>query len=123
MHEHARAVSLSAFALLVSELIQHELTSIKSTGELERKLAFIGHQVGMRYYERVSLSERSRRESSVISVLQVNLLQMYLLSCSHLSHSLSPQLVGCDCMVEQQIRWSAARNPTTNAGPVTKRFL
>ncbi|NXR16355.1 TPPC5 protein, partial [Semnornis frantzii] len=63
-------VSLSAFALLFSELVQYCQNRVYSVAELQAKLAQLGHQVGWKVLDPLAARERSgRRETKVLSAL------------------------------------------------------
>ncbi|NXX62571.1 TPPC5 protein, partial [Scopus umbretta] len=63
-------VSLSAFALLFSELVQYCQNRVYSVAELQAKLARLGHQVGLRVLDALVAREKSgRRETKVLNVL------------------------------------------------------
>ncbi|XP_009583936.1 PREDICTED: trafficking protein particle complex subunit 5, partial [Fulmarus glacialis] len=63
-------VSLSAFALLFSELVQYCQNRVYSVAELQAKLARLGHQVGLRVLDALVAREKSgRRETKDLNVL------------------------------------------------------
>ncbi|NXX87470.1 TPPC5 protein, partial [Urocolius indicus] len=63
-------LSLSAFALLFSELVQYCQNRVYSVAELQSKLAQLGYQVGLRVLDPLVARERSgRRETKVLNVL------------------------------------------------------
>ena len=64
-------VSLSAFALLFSEVVQYLQQSVLSIADLERKLEIMGHRVGLQLLELVSHREKvAKRENRLIGILQ-----------------------------------------------------
>ena len=64
-------VSLSAFALLFSEVVQYLQQSVLSISDLERKLEIMGHRVGLQLLELVSHREKvAKRENRLIGILQ-----------------------------------------------------
>ncbi|NWR60517.1 TPPC5 protein, partial [Bucorvus abyssinicus] len=66
-------VSLSAFALLFSELVQYCQNRVYSVAELQAKLARLGHQVGLRVLDALVAREKSgRRETKVLNEPLVN---------------------------------------------------
>ncbi|VTJ81546.1 Hypothetical predicted protein [Marmota monax] len=63
-------VSLSAFALLFSELVQHCQSRVFSVAELQARLAALGRQVGARVLDALVAREKgSRRETKVLGAL------------------------------------------------------
>ncbi|NXV71562.1 TPPC5 protein, partial [Atlantisia rogersi] len=63
-------VSLSAFALLFSELVQYCQNRVYSVAELQAKLASLGQQVGLRVLDALVAREKSgRREIKVLNIL------------------------------------------------------
>ncbi|XP_062474502.1 trafficking protein particle complex subunit 5 [Pezoporus occidentalis] len=63
-------VTLSAFALLFSELVQYSQSRVYSVGELQTRLAHLGHQVGARVLDALVAREKSgRRETKVLHIL------------------------------------------------------
>ncbi|NXF97267.1 TPPC5 protein, partial [Eubucco bourcierii] len=54
-------VSLSAFALLFSELVQYCQNRVYSVAELQAKLAQLGHQVGWKVLDPLAARERNGR--------------------------------------------------------------
>jgi len=64
-------VSLSAFALLFSELVQYAQNRVSSVSDLERRLEDSGYSVGQRVGELVGVRERlTKRETRVVNMLQ-----------------------------------------------------
>ena len=64
-------VSLSAFALLFSELVQYTQNRVSSVSDLERRLEESGYSVGQRVGELVGVRERlTKRETRVVNMLQ-----------------------------------------------------
>lgn len=65
-------VSLSAFAYLLSELVQHSQARVRDVAALERRLEDAGAQVGARMLEVVvARDKQGRRETRVAGVLQL----------------------------------------------------
>ncbi|TEA33276.1 hypothetical protein DBR06_SOUSAS8010138, partial [Sousa chinensis] len=63
-------VSLSAFALLFSELVQHCQSRVFSVAELQARLAALGRQVGARVLDALVAREKgARRETKVLGAL------------------------------------------------------
>ncbi|KFP04737.1 Trafficking protein particle complex subunit 5, partial [Calypte anna] len=63
-------VSLSAFALLFSELVQYCQNRVYSVAELQAKLAQLGHQVGSRVLDALVAREKNgKRETKVLNIL------------------------------------------------------
>jgi len=63
-------VSLGAFAFLFSECIQYFQTRVSNVGELERRLADVGFDVGVRLLELLIYREKaSKREIKVLGIL------------------------------------------------------
>ncbi|XP_068785670.1 trafficking protein particle complex subunit 5 [Struthio camelus] len=63
-------VSLGAFALLFSELVQYCQNRVYSVAELQAKLARLGRQVGLRVLDVLVSREKSgRRETKLLNVL------------------------------------------------------
>mmetsp|Transcript_9182 Transcript_9182/g.21050 ORF Transcript_9182/g.21050 Transcript_9182/m.21050 type:complete len:152 (-) Transcript_9182:14-469(-) len=64
-------VSLSSFCFLFSEMVQYCQNRINTTQELEKKLAEIGHSVGIRMLELSSLREKTgfKREIKIVGIL------------------------------------------------------
>lgn len=66
-----RQVSLSALALLFSELVQYQAIKIRCASDLECELEKIGRDVGTRVIELLTYRNRQiQRESSLIGILQ-----------------------------------------------------
>mmetsp|Transcript_15167 Transcript_15167/g.22361 ORF Transcript_15167/g.22361 Transcript_15167/m.22361 type:complete len:227 (+) Transcript_15167:239-919(+) len=64
-------VSLSAFALLYSELVQYHQSRVASISELERRLESAGYGVGLKVLEMLAFRAReSKRETRLMSILQ-----------------------------------------------------
>ena len=64
-------VSLSAFALLFSELVQYSQNRVSSVSDLERKLEEAGYGIGQRMSELVGCRERAtKRETRIVNMLQ-----------------------------------------------------
>lgn len=63
-------VSLSAFALLYSELVQYHQSRVASISELERRLESSGYGVGLRVLELLAYRSReNKREIRLMSIL------------------------------------------------------
>ncbi|NWY22566.1 trafficking protein particle complex subunit 5 [Corvus hawaiiensis] len=63
-------LSLAAFALLFSELVQYCQRRVASVAELQARLARLGHHVGLRALDALVARERpGRRETKVLGVL------------------------------------------------------
>merc|ERR1712110_697733 len=63
-------VSLTAFALLFSEMVQYCQTRSNTVPELQQKLHDLGFQVGARMLDLVFVRDRaSRRETKLLNVL------------------------------------------------------
>ncbi|CAI9576523.1 unnamed protein product, partial [Staurois parvus] len=63
-------VSLSAFALLFSEIVQYCQNRVYSVSELQAKLSELGQQVGCRILDPLVMREKNgKRETKVISAL------------------------------------------------------
>jgi hypothetical protein len=63
-------VSLSAFALLFSEMVQYAQTRSNTVPELQQKLHDLGFQVGARMLDLVFVRDRAgRRETKLLNVL------------------------------------------------------
>eukprot|EP00040_Diaphanoeca_grandis_P043589 m.9742 g.9742 ORF g.9742 m.9742 type:complete len:188 (-) comp7894_c0_seq1:334-897(-) len=63
-------INLSTFAFLFSEIIQYSHKRVGSIPDLEKKLAEIGHRVGVRVLELLVLRERnSKRENKLMGIL------------------------------------------------------
>lgn len=63
-------VSLSAFALLYSELVQYHQSRVASISELERRLESSGYGVGLRVLELLAYRSREhKRETRLMSIL------------------------------------------------------
>jgi len=66
-----QSVSLSAFALLFSEIVQYQQNRVDSISELERRLESTGYGVGLRVLELLAYRSREfKRETRLMSVLQ-----------------------------------------------------
>jgi hypothetical protein len=64
-------VSLSAFALLFSEMVQYSQNRVESIADLERKLEEAGYGIGQRVIEMVGARERiTKRETRIVNMLQ-----------------------------------------------------
>jgi Transport protein particle (TRAPP) component len=64
-------VSLSAFCLLYSEIIQYHQNRVDSISELERRLECTGYTVGLRVLELLAYRNRDyKRETRLMGVLQ-----------------------------------------------------
>mmetsp|Transcript_16265 Transcript_16265/g.15601 ORF Transcript_16265/g.15601 Transcript_16265/m.15601 type:complete len:210 (-) Transcript_16265:96-725(-) len=64
-------VSLSAFALLFSEMIQYNQNRVESISDLERKLEDSGYGIGQRVIELIGVRERTvKRETRIVNMLQ-----------------------------------------------------
>mmetsp|Transcript_10552 Transcript_10552/g.17259 ORF Transcript_10552/g.17259 Transcript_10552/m.17259 type:complete len:192 (+) Transcript_10552:34-609(+) len=63
-------ISISAFALLFSEIVQYSQTRVTKVQELERKLEDIGYPIGLRMVEIICTREKgNRRETKLIGIL------------------------------------------------------
>lgn len=63
-------VSLSAFSFLFSEIIQYYQTRVSETDDIETKLSELGHDIGLRVIELISIREKvSRRETKIVTML------------------------------------------------------
>uniref|UniRef100_A0A8B9GBP9 Trafficking protein particle complex subunit 5 n=1 Tax=Amazona collaria TaxID=241587 RepID=A0A8B9GBP9_9PSIT len=63
-------VTLGAFALLFSELVQYSQSRVFSVAELQARLALLGRQVGLRVLDPLVARERGgRRETKVLPLL------------------------------------------------------
>jgi len=66
-----QTVSLSAFALLYSEMVQYHQNRVDSISELERRLESTGYGVGLRILELLAYRNRDfRRETRLMNLLQ-----------------------------------------------------
>ena len=64
-------VSLSAFSLLFSELVQYCQNRVTSVSDLERRLEEAGYGIGQRVGELIACRERlTKRETRVVNMLQ-----------------------------------------------------
>eukprot|EP01041_Mallomonas_annulata_P011650 gene11650-24399_t len=64
-------VSLSAFALLFSEIVQYNQNRIQSVTDLERKLEELGYGIGQRMVELIGCRDRlNKRETRMVNMLQ-----------------------------------------------------
>ena len=64
-------VSLSSFAFLFSEHVQHCQSRVSNIGELERRLEEVGYDVGLRLLEVLCYRERGcRRETRLLDMLK-----------------------------------------------------
>mmetsp|Transcript_15648 Transcript_15648/g.19850 ORF Transcript_15648/g.19850 Transcript_15648/m.19850 type:complete len:214 (-) Transcript_15648:219-860(-) len=64
-------VSLSAFSLLYSELVQYHQNRVSSISELERRLESSGYDVGFKVLELLAFRSReTKRETRIMSILQ-----------------------------------------------------
>mmetsp|Transcript_29248 Transcript_29248/g.90488 ORF Transcript_29248/g.90488 Transcript_29248/m.90488 type:complete len:107 (-) Transcript_29248:643-963(-) len=87
----SRHVSLSAFALLFSELVQYQTVKIRSANDRDHL---------------------TRRENNVTAVLQVRAAWIYHLHLFNYSSSL--QLAGSPCTASPQIPWRGALKGMTS---------
>ena len=109
----SRHVSLSAFALLFSELVQYQTVKIRSANDLESELESLGKTVGLRTLELFSHRDHlTRRENNVTAVLQVRAAWIYHLHLFNYSSSL--QLAGSPCTASPQIPWRGALKGMTS---------
>ena len=70
LSKEKQEVSLSAFALLFSEIIQYSQNRVKSVAELQAKLADFGYEVGSKLVDLSCLREKGgKREVKVLHVL------------------------------------------------------
>ena len=66
-----KEVSLSAFSLVFSELVQHQRARVESINDLEARLEASGRDVGARLGEALAARERpGKRETRLITMLQ-----------------------------------------------------
>src|SRR5690349_5509886 len=66
-----KEISLSAFCFLLSELVQYTHRRVSHIKEMERRLADIGHSVGLRLLEYTAWREKySKRNTRLIRFLQ-----------------------------------------------------
>jgi hypothetical protein len=66
-----RLVSVSAFSLLFSEIVHNCQEKVNNANDLEEKLKKIGHSIGWRLLNLITLRERPlRRDTTVIGILQ-----------------------------------------------------
>ena len=64
-------MSLSAVALLFSELVQYSQSRVSSITDLEEKLEKCGYGIGIRMIELVGIREKlNKRETRVVNMLQ-----------------------------------------------------
>jgi len=64
-------VSLSAFALLFSEMVQYCQNRVESIADLEKKLEEAGYGIGQRMIELIGCRDRlTKRETRLVSMLQ-----------------------------------------------------
>jgi len=64
-------VSLSAFALLYSELVQYHQNRVSNISELERRLESCGYGIGFKVLELLAYRSReTKRETRIMSILQ-----------------------------------------------------
>ena len=59
-------MSLSAFALLYSEIVQYHQNRVSSISELERRLESAGYGVGFKVLELLAYRSREVRSSSIL---------------------------------------------------------
>ncbi|KAF5830224.1 NO signaling/Golgi transport ligand-binding domain-containing protein [Dunaliella salina] len=70
-HLQVPTVSLSAYAYLLSELIQYAVDRANNVQELEDRLDGVGYEVGARLIERISYGERAlRRKPEILDILK-----------------------------------------------------
>ena len=101
-----RQVSLSALALLFSELVQYQAIKIRCASDLECELEKIGRDVGTRVIELLTYRNRQiQRESSLIGILQVRRHPNYPNAHTNLAHT-----VRIDYLLESPI-WQSCRIP------------
>ena len=66
-----KQVALSAFALVFSELVQYQMTKIRSSAELETNLEKMGKDIGKRVLDALFYRERlTKRELTEVGILQ-----------------------------------------------------
>jgi hypothetical protein len=66
-----KQVALSAFALVFSELVQYQMTKIRSSAELEMNLEKMGTDIGKRVLDALFYRERlTKRELTEVGILQ-----------------------------------------------------
>lgn len=64
-------VSLSAFGLLYSELVQYHQNRVSNISELERRLESSGYSIGFKILELLAFRSReTKRETRIMSILQ-----------------------------------------------------
>eukprot|EP01090_Pellita_catalonica_P002144 TRINITY_DN11790_c0_g1_i1.p1 TRINITY_DN11790_c0_g1~~TRINITY_DN11790_c0_g1_i1.p1 ORF type:complete len:193 (-),score=27.65 TRINITY_DN11790_c0_g1_i1:61-639(-) len=66
LHKRRNDVGLSAFAFLFSEMVQYSRETSTHDNNLEKRLADMGHQVGVRILELYSFRDKRRRRITEI---------------------------------------------------------
>lgn len=69
-HKAKNEVGVGAFAFLFSEIVQYSQTRVSTASELERKLADVGYDVGVRMLELLVYREKAgKREVRILGIL------------------------------------------------------
>eukprot|EP00835_Amoeboradix_gromovi_P001860 NODE_94_length_21515_cov_0.130417.p10 type:complete len:193 gc:universal NODE_94_length_21515_cov_0.130417:4888-5466(+) len=67
--DKSKQVSLSAFALLYSEIIRYHQDRVKGIQDLESKLHDVGYQIGQRIYEVLVYVTKFKRDNTILTLL------------------------------------------------------